>query len=155
MYASQINKILFRDQYASRSFVGVFPADQLPPIQRETAMIVNTDAHDKEGTHWLAMYVQDEDTLEFFDSFGFPPSIYKPFISQYASQFSYVKWNEISFQSLTSNVCGQYCMYFVLKRCKGSSMDYIVHQLKYSKNNDFRMYNFFRKRYAVNMIFRK
>lgn len=155
MYASQINHILSKDKYASRNFIGVFPADVLPAIQKETALIVNTDTHDKEGSHWLAMFIQDEVTLEFFDSFGFPPSAYQPFISEYASRFPKVKWNRTSFQSLTSNVCGQYCTYYLLKRCNGISMDYILYLLSLSKKNDFILYQFFKKKYAVNMIYKR
>lgn len=155
MFASQINRILSRDKYASRHFCGVFAADQLPPIKKETTFIVNTDPQDEKGSHWLAMYITDEETVEFFDSFGFPPSVYEPYISTYASLFSNVKWNEMSFQSPTSNVCGQYCTYYVLKRCNGYSMDYILYQFKNSKNNDYRLYNFFKKRYSVFMTFKK
>lgn len=155
MYATQIHRILSSDQHASRHFVGVFSADRLPPIREETALIVNTDTHDEEGSHWLALYVQNKDTLEFFDSFGLPPSVYKPFISRYASQFSNLKYNEIPFQSLTSNVCGQYCTYYILQRCKETSMEYILHKLKHSRNNDFRLFDFFKKRYAVNILFKR
>lgn len=155
MYATQIHRILSNDNYAGKHFTGVFPADHLPPIKKETAFIVNTDTHDQNGSHWLAMFIQDKNTLEFFDSFGLPPSTYHPFISQYASQFKHVKWNETSFQSPTSNVCGQYCTYYLLKRCNGFSMEYVLHVLRFSKNNDFILYKFFKKKYAVNMIFKK
>ena len=155
MYASQIHRILSNDNNASRYFAGVFPADRLPPLKKEAAFVVNTDTHDKIGSHWLSMFISDEDTLEFFDSFGFPSSMYEPFISQHASAFKNVKYNETTFQSPTSNVCGQYCTYFLLKRCSGFSMEYIVHLLKLSKKNDFILYNFFKKMYAVNMIFKK
>lgn len=155
MYATQIHRILSNDKNAARYFTGVFPADRLPPVKKETAFVVNTDTHDKNGSHWLCMFVKDEDTLEFFDSLGFPPSTYEPFISQYARKFKYVKWNETTFQSPTSNVCGQYCTYFLLKRCNGFSMDYVLHLLKLCKNNDFVLYKFFKKVYAVNMIFKK
>lgn len=155
MYAPQIHRILSKDKSAGRYFTGVFAADCLPPVKKEAAFIVNTDTHDKKGSHWLAMFIQDEDTLEFFDSFGFPPSIYQPFISEYAGQFKHVKWNESVFQSKTSNVCGQYCTYFLLKRCNGFSMECIIHMLNFSKNNDFALYKYFKKKYAVNMIFRK
>lgn len=154
MYASQIHRVLSKDPYASRYFVGVFPADQLPPVEKETALIVNTDSHDEEGSHWLAMYIQDEKTLEFFDSFGFPSSTYKPFISEFAKQFPCVRWNSTTFQSPTSNVCGQYCLYFLLKRCRSFSMDYVIHHLKQTKQNDFQLYKYFKNRYGINMIFK-
>lgn len=155
MYASQINQILSRDRKASMHFKGVFPADKLPSVESETALVVNTDTHNEEGTHWLAMYVKDAKTLEFFDSFGLSPSTYEPFISRFASNFPIIKWNGERFQSLTSNVCGQYCTYFLLKRCNGFSMDCILNNFHYYKKNDFRLYYFFKKRYGVKLIFKK
>lgn len=155
MYASQIHRILSKDKYASRNFVGVFASNEIPYVKGQSAIIVNTDTHDKEGSHWLAMYIQDEHTLDFFDSYGFPPSTYGPYIESYVHQFKHVKMNKKPFQSLSSNVCGQYCMYFLLKRCQGLSMDYILYLFNRNKNNDFIMYQLFKKRYGVKMIFRK
>ncbi|GFT55788.1 uncharacterized protein NPIL_248631 [Nephila pilipes] len=114
MFASQISKILSKE--APRDFLGVYPADQIPKIKKRAAIVVNTDPHDKEGSHWLAMYIQEEKTIELFDSYGLPPSVYEPHISQYAKLFPNVISNEISLQSLSSNVCGQYCVLYLLKR---------------------------------------
>lgn len=47
-------------------FLGVYPADKLPTVREQTALVVNTDTHDREGTHWLAFFIQDQYTLQFF-----------------------------------------------------------------------------------------
>lgn len=40
-------------------------------------MVINTYPHDKPGTHWVCLYL-DEDTAEYFDSYyGFPPCTLK------------------------------------------------------------------------------
>ncbi|GFW54747.1 uncharacterized protein F54H12.2 [Trichonephila clavipes] len=46
--------------------------NKLPLIRRRSTVIVNTDTQDQEGSHWLAMHIRDENTIEFFDSYGFP-----------------------------------------------------------------------------------
>ena len=60
----------------AKHFIGVFPADQLPPHQKEPmSFIVNSDPASQPGQHRMAYY-QDADTCEFFDSYGFHPSHY-------------------------------------------------------------------------------
>ncbi|GFT67257.1 uncharacterized protein NPIL_535271 [Nephila pilipes] len=71
----------------------------MPQIKKRAALVINTDPHDKEGSHWLAMYIQDEKTIEFFDSYGLPPSVYEPHISHYVKLFPNVISNEISLQA--------------------------------------------------------
>ncbi|KMQ87608.1 hypothetical protein RF55_13066 [Lasius niger] len=117
-------------------------------------MVVNTDKHDETGTHWLSIYLQNEQTLEFYDSFGLPPEVYGEDISRFVKKYSDVVWNSTPVQSLTSNVCGQFCIYFIVKRSQGFCMKMIVSPLV-GKKNDFRMYQFVKKRYGVNMIFKK
>ncbi|GFU59977.1 uncharacterized protein F54H12.2 [Trichonephila clavipes] len=68
-----IHRILSRDRDASRYFIGVFPSDEIPLPKERATLVVNTDTRDQEGSHWLAMYIKDKNTLEFFDSYGFPP----------------------------------------------------------------------------------
>ncbi|GFS44639.1 hypothetical protein NPIL_43511 [Nephila pilipes] len=63
MFASQISKILSKE--APRDFLDVYPADQIPKIKKRAALVVNTDPNDKEGSYWLAMYIQDKKTIEF------------------------------------------------------------------------------------------
>ncbi|GFV05732.1 uncharacterized protein TNCV_2450601 [Trichonephila clavipes] len=154
MYASQIHRILSRDRDASRYFIGVFPSDEIPLPKERATLVVNTDTRDQEGSHWLAMYIKDKDTLEFFDSYGLPPEMYGVHIFKYAEQFTNVKWNKKSIQSLTSNVCGLYCVYFLLKISRGYSMDYVLYELSRTRLNDFRLYQYFKKRYNVRLNFR-
>ncbi|GFQ66106.1 uncharacterized protein TNCT_138811 [Trichonephila clavata] len=96
MYASQIHRILSRDRYASRYFIGVFPSDEIPPPKECTTLFINTETRDQEGSHWLAMHIKDKKTLEFFYSYGFPPEMYGVHISKYAEQLTNVKWNKKS-----------------------------------------------------------
>ena len=59
-----------------KSFLGVYPSDLLPhSIHQQTGtVILNTDPHTQEGTHWLAIHFQPKSsTAFFFDSYGQPP----------------------------------------------------------------------------------
>ncbi|GFX10649.1 hypothetical protein TNCV_4620901 [Trichonephila clavipes] len=64
MFTSQISKILSKE--APRDFLGVYPSDKIPKVKKKAALVVNTDPHDEEGSHWLAMYIQDEKTISNF-----------------------------------------------------------------------------------------
>ena len=155
MNSSQIYKILSRDPDSARYFAGVFPSDKIPEIQSfPSTIVLNTDKHDKKGTHWLAVYMQDRKNLEFFDSFGLPPETYGEDIARFVKKYPRIRCNNTRLQSITSNVCGQYCIFFIVKRCQGLCMTSIVNVLS-RKKNDFRMFQFVKKRYGVNMIFKK
>ncbi|XP_035211047.1 proteasome subunit beta type-5-like [Stegodyphus dumicola] len=104
MNSSEIHHILSRDPVSLRCYAGVFPCDKIPVIQNfPCALVLNTDKHDKEGTHWLAVYVINKQTLEFFDSYGLPPEAYGEDITKFVKKYHNVHWNKTSFQSLTSN----------------------------------------------------
>ena len=49
-------------------FNGVYSRDNLPKIKDE-AYIINLDEYSDIGTHWIALYVQNND-VTYFDSFG-------------------------------------------------------------------------------------
>ena len=155
MNSLDIYKILSRDPLTARYFVGVFPADRIPPLKKTAVMVVNTDTHDKPGRHWIALFVRDKNTLEFFDSYGLSPGHYGQHLEDYAKRFSRLVRNCTQLQSLTSNVCGPYCIYFLVKRCQGHSMNYIVNKLTPYGKSDFRMYLYVKQRYGVKLNFKK
>ena len=54
-----------------KSFLGVYPSDLLPhSIHEQTGTIIlNTDPHTQEGTHWLTIIFQPKySTAFYFDS---------------------------------------------------------------------------------------
>lgn len=155
MNSAEIYRILSRDPVTSRYFVGVFPSDRIPEVKdTPAAMVINNEEHFKSGAHWLAVYINENETCEFFDSFALPPAAYGENISAFVNRYPVVKWNKIPFQSLTSNVCGPYCIYYLFKRCKRWCMKSIIKSLT-GKRNDFRVFQFVKKRYGVKMIFKK
>ena len=119
------------------NFLGVFPLDHYPfssvlnepshlphPMLSSTITskrkaffcIVNSDTSNKPGSHWLASFLDYSLSipyLEFFDSYGFSPNIYKLPLPIDHPLFSY---NHIQLQSNLSTVCGHYCLLFLYLR---------------------------------------
>ena len=121
MNTHQIEEIL--STLMPNNFIGVFAQDKIPNIDASfhfpLSFVSNTHPSTKPGEHWVAFYYTSPDTLEFFDSYGLHPSIYG-FIQSPSSI------NHTTLQSLDSNVCGQYCIYFLYHRSRGKTMSQII-----------------------------
>jgi len=62
---------------------------------------------------------------EYFDSFGRrPPAIVEAYMN--ANCLNYWSFNERQLQSIASNVCGYYCVYYCMLRSAGIDMFKIV-----------------------------
>jgi hypothetical protein len=119
MKTSHIYNLVKRDVILRNKFIGVFSADTYVYIN-EGFYIVNTDASDLEGSHWVVYYVEKGIT-EFFDSCGRN--------GDYYGMEKGVLFNNAVLQGILP-VCGYYCLYFCLLRCRGVSMHSIVNNLK-------------------------
>lgn len=127
MNSSEISAILNSHPGIKKTFMGVYPADMLP-INAKTAKpgfyIANTDPHFKAGEHWVAFYIPSNpktSPMEYWDSYGFKP----PEILTYFLNPIYMR-NTKFIQHPFSSTCGQYCIYYILKRYTGLSMEEIV-----------------------------
>ena len=72
--------------YQNKSrFNGVYSRDNLPKIKDGT-YIINLDEYSDIGTHWVALYVHNND-VTYFDSFGVEhiPKEIKTFINRFLS----------------------------------------------------------------------
>ena len=102
-------------------WLGVYARDELPDLQhteRPFALVFNTHPKDKPGQHWLAIYAPSNSPTEFFDSFGLPPSFYG-----LSNSFIHTR---SSFQSFTSDLCGNYTLYFIFMRSRNITFNEIV-----------------------------
>lgn len=113
-------------------FLGVFPSDKLPKNINAVpcAFIANTDSSDKPGKHWVAFFIGTNFVVEYFDSYGLSPTL--PAFKNYVSCFKKCIHNKKQLQGFLSSTCGQYCMYFIMEKWKGISMEKAVE--KFSKN---------------------
>ena len=50
-------------------FNGVYSTDNLPNKRKDGAYVINLDEYSDIGTHWIALYVKNND-ITYFDSFG-------------------------------------------------------------------------------------
>jgi hypothetical protein len=60
-----LSKELFEELY-----VGSYPSDLIPELQRNHCAIINTDPSNKSGTHWIAIVRSGGGRLMKYNSFG-------------------------------------------------------------------------------------
>ena len=119
----QLHKILTTDKFTKQCFRGVFARNMLPKkALYPSCLIVNTDPSNKPGGHWLAIYYNHNGESEFFDSYGLHPFFYG--LDTYLEKTS-SKWtqNKKQIQSFYSNLCGYYCFFYLIAKCRGYSLD--------------------------------
>lgn len=92
--------------------MGVFPSDKIPKRwTRPYAMVFNTDGSKKPGSHWVAIYVDDQFRGWYFDSYGIKPYI-PEHINRIRKNCKSLRWNVKHLQSYESTVCGRFCVMF-------------------------------------------
>ena len=128
MNSKQIADILNRYPRIKNCFIGVFSSDMLvdPAAAKSSypyCFVANTAASSKSGEHWVAFFVLDPTTVEYFDSYGLEPSV-KSF-KKFVSHFPNFTHNSTPLQGY-STMCGQYCVLFLIARQYGHSLESIV-----------------------------
>ena len=89
-------------------FHGVYSWDNLQKI-KDGAYIINLDEYSDIGTHWVALYIQNND-VTYFDSFGVKhiPKEIRTFLSN-----KNIKTNIFRIQAYDSIMCGYFCIGFI------------------------------------------
>ena len=92
-----------------RKFNGVYSRDNLPNKIKDGAYVKNLDEYSDIGTHWIALYLKNND-ITYFDSFGVEhiPKEIKAFIKN-----KNVKTNIFMIQAYDSIMCGYFCIGFI------------------------------------------
>ena len=132
--------------YGSRvRFLGVYPANMIPAsdsiLQFPSCFIANIDPAFLPGTHWVAFYYETAKNLDFFDSSGHSPSYYSFAIHSNTQ----INFNPFVIQSLTSDVCGEYCLFFLYFRSRNNSLSSISRLLYKSSKTDSHIRRFIKK----------
>ena len=87
----------------------------------------------------MAFYLFDDQHGEFFNSHGLPPHRYtkyfEDFLNRKAAQRTY---NRKHIQSLFTDVCGHYCIFYIYNRCHNVKMNTTVNMFlsKVKEDND-------------------
>ena len=89
-------------------FNGVSLRDNLPKV-KDAVYVINLDEYSNIGTHWVALYVKNND-ITYFDSFGVEhiPKEIKIFIKN-----KNIKTNIFRIQAYDSIMCGYFCIEFI------------------------------------------
>ncbi len=150
MNASQLLCCINCDPVLYERVNGVYPADHLPRSVKSGGLIANTDSSDKPGEHWCAFYFVGDGRAEFFDSYGRSPSFYDSRFTECLRDNSRTwSYNTELLQNEISDVCGQFCLYFLIHRLRGRSMVDIVRQFDKLDFNDQYVYDTFSKYFHV------
>ena len=115
-------------------FNGIYSRDNLPNKIKDGAYVINLDEYSDIGTHWVALWVNNNVT--YFDSFGvehIPKEIIK-FIEN-----RNIKTNIFRIQAYDSIKCGYFCIGFIDFMFKGKSFTKCTNlfsTIDFQKNDD-------------------
>ena len=104
--------------YQNKSkFNGVYSRDNLPNKIKVGAYVINLDEYSDIGTHWIALWKNNNTT--YFDSFGVEhiPREIKKFIGN-----KNIIANIFRIQAYDSIMCGYFCIGFINFMLKGKSL---------------------------------
>ena len=116
-------------------FNGFYSSDNLLNKIKDSAYVINLDEHSDIGTHWIALYVKNND-ITYFDSFGVEhiPKEIKAFIKN-----RNIKTNIFRIQAYDSIMCGYFCIGFIDFMFKGKALaeyTYLFSPNDFKRNDD-------------------
>ena len=130
MDGQTLDTLMRQDKHVAPFFEGVFAADTLPRrLHKKPALLIcNTDPISKPGSHWVAFFIGINGEGEFWDSYGMPPIVksHRQFLDRLCKKWTY---NHHSLQALESQVCGEYCVLYLIHRAHGYSLQSFVTKL--------------------------
>ena len=122
-------------------FNGIQSRDNLPNKIKDGAYAINLDEYSDIGTHWIALYVKNND-INYFDSFGvehIPREIIK-FIGR-----RNIIVNIFRIQAYDSIMCGHFCIGFIDSMFKDKSLTHYTNLFSPNNflKNDGIIFNYF------------
>lgn len=130
LYSDEIVRMM--KPYIGKGFLGVISNDEIPEIidlslgYDKFGWIMNTDNHDQEGSHWVAVWVDiTKGEIDYFDSFANDPSPefmrdIKELVDAHGiNYYMKLKINKIKKQADKSSLCGFHAMGFLLDMFAG------------------------------------
>ncbi|CAC5390414.1 unnamed protein product [Mytilus coruscus] len=138
------------------SIYGVFASDEITNfiLKPMTGLIANTDVKLLPGRHWVAFFLNENAILEVFDSYGSSMNHLSAYFKHFMKSFPKIKINEKQFQGQETTVCGQYCLFYLMSRVRGHSMEKILNIFgSYYNSNDHFVYNVIDEQFHCCMTF--
>lgn len=110
MYLFQLDELARK---TIKNPVLVTPCDMLPVrVDLPFSAIINHSKSYEEGTHWIALHIDDHGTATYFDSYALKPHVkeVQQFIKLHSKKVIY---NGQQLQRINSKVCGLYSLIFL------------------------------------------
>ena len=141
MYGHELRAIVANDVRLNQQFLGVFAANELPyQMPFGSLAIVNCCNRENPGRHWVVIHQATSNRLEMFDSYGLSPTMYN--LENKLPVSNVVVYNTKQLQSIHSDVCGYYCLYYCYFKSRGYAMGDIVSIFSNDyTSNDMYVYN--------------
>ena len=150
MDSRQLTCILRSGEYTSKVFRGVYALNRINLCQGPGLYICNTHPSHLPGEHWIAIGIYENNTGEYFDSFGLPPmkEEFLDFLNKNTDDWTY---NKQCIQHPLSTVCGHYCLIYGLYYARGLSMSKMLYVFDEDLfNNDIIVHDFVCSTFNVN-----
>lgn len=111
-----LSAILANHSITRNYFGGVYPCYKLPEIAVNKVYVANVDDSQSLGSHCVAIFYNDD--AYYFDSFGLPPikNEFEIFLNGNSNMWY---WSSKQMQGIGSDVCGHYCIHFLIHCCLG------------------------------------
>ena len=113
----------------NKNFIGCFSTDQIKSIENNKSIIINLQ-NNEPGSHWIASKIVNN-TIFVFDSFGvgyLPIRIFKVY-----KDYKIIT-NIYRIQDISSNLCGLFCVLFILYDIE-SKNDFIKFLILFNSND--------------------
>lgn len=127
-----IDRIVYqniKEEKMWKNFVGTFSCDTFISDKKfkmkpDTGIILNTSRMSQKGQHWVGIYLDNNDTLYYFDPLGeLPNKCLYSFIKKKINP-SKININSIEFQK-KDGTCGDFCITFMINMINRGDYDYI------------------------------
>ena len=134
MNSRTLSQILSSNSVTAPHFIGTYPIDQIPTATKyPTSIVVNLDTSAEVGSHWVGLFIKSPTHALYFDSYGLKP---EDQLLDYLKGFTTVTINIFTLQSLISNVCAKFVIFFIFMCSKGYSYESILQLLARKHNPD-------------------
>jgi len=118
MDTTQIDDAMSRDACLRKTYGGTWSIDNFPAWSSDPCCyIINLSPSWHRGSHWTAVY-RDKHRCEYFCSYGSraPKEIRRLMGRNYSE-------SGVQLQTINSDLCGQYCILYIMCRCRGGSLN--------------------------------
>jgi len=124
MDSEQLYSFLYNLFRGHHCYFDVIPADALDSVPLKKFpiyLIINNETSEYEGEHWVALYIRSrKEQLHFFCSYGLGLNFYNEYFHRIAKRIGKpIIENKKPLQSVGSDVCGHYAVYFLYKKYLG------------------------------------